>query len=244
MNLHPNTSTAAAPHNIINLNQTLLEDMYRFVDEGSEARHDSLNNLNDDVEEASEHTVSSHFFASSLGSAFEFEYDIEESKSSSSWYAKLKSRPHSELDTTQYSNQPSASFSDLPIYNPNQSSLVFVKTKSADKTRLHETQIQLAPPNLFKSTPIVKDWQLQPPWKPSFPDRGLDLRRKNCTTLLALEGDADLAAHSPAFTYQITLYIQMYLCEQSTLQVRYHVIGYQIYHEISIELARGTKSKR
>ncbi|KDO24538.1 PEK/PEK protein kinase [Saprolegnia parasitica CBS 223.65] len=223
MNLHA-TSYAAPPTSapIINpvelqtKNPHLLEDIYRFVDAKSDSDLDgnTTSNLELSEDHYSSYSMSRDSYESSNGSVVEFEFDRDMSQS----------------------NFSCTSFSDLPAYDPKSvgggsvsvtSSSVHRRRSKSFESSTHASRMQLA---TYQAThTIVSDWNSVN----SVDARTLQLQRKRqqswCAetpfrnhragSFLAIEGDAPPTTEmTPAFTYQITLYIQMFLCEQSTLQ--------------------------
>ncbi|OQR92721.1 heme regulated eukaryotic translation initiation factor-like protein [Achlya hypogyna] len=216
----PSSGPVINPLDIQTKNQQLLEDIYRFVDAKSESEGDEDVHTVSNLELSEYQSYTRESFESSNSSVVEFEYDRDISQS----------------------NFSCTSFSDLPVYNPkkNGNSISIASSPSSKASSVsrrrsksfeshHASQMQLATYQTKQT--IVSDWNAtmdtrtlqihrkrQQSWCPT-PD--VPFRNHRAGSFLAIEGngaDAPGSELSPAFTYQITLYIQMFLCEQSTLQ--------------------------
>ncbi|KAF0691498.1 Aste57867_17300 [Aphanomyces stellatus] len=188
-------------------NRQLIEDIRRFVDiksEGSDV----------DVAEFSSFSISHQSFVSSNAdddnSVFEFANESTTSMQSS--------------------------FSDLPVYQPGEHSHASTTMRSLhveSSSRHHvdgqhtsfqqntETQLDIVrklPNRMFPNTTSAMEWDIQ---KTHLNRHWGIPEKKRALPRLGLEGETESVdgpgAVSAPFTYQVTLYIQMFLCEQSTL---------------------------
>ncbi|OQS04598.1 heme regulated eukaryotic translation initiation factor [Thraustotheca clavata] len=200
------TAPMVNPLDIQTKNQQLLEDIHRFVDvKSTDDFHENSTNSDHDISE-SYNSLRRESFESIEGSVVGFEYERD-----------------------SFSKLSCTSFSDLPVYDPSKAASFNDKipSRSRSKSSEHHFQMQLA--TYHNNKHIVNDWnqtralQVLPKRQQSWGSLSENKfnRNQRAGSFLALEGNErpsesnDLSA---AFTYQVTLYIQMFLCEQSTLQ--------------------------